>query len=85
MPQFIPEIANSRFSRKIPFQIVDHTLKYSIDLKIGIFPCERDFYFFEFIRLGNYSSNLISLEIIRLGEFRAIYSIAIIRLGMMSH
>ena len=27
MPQFIPEIANSRFSRKIPFQIVDHTLK----------------------------------------------------------
>ena len=27
MPQFIQEIANSRFSRKIPFQIVDHTLK----------------------------------------------------------
>ena len=38
---------------------------YSIDHKIAIFPCERDFYFFEIIRLENYSSNLISLEIMR--------------------
>ena len=30
MPQFIREIANSRFPRKTQFQIVDHTLKYRI-------------------------------------------------------
>ena len=47
---------------------------YSIYHKIGIFPCERDFYFFEIIRLRNYSSNFISLEIIPLGKFRAMHS-----------
>ena len=29
MPQFIREIANSRFPRKTQFQIVDHTLNLS--------------------------------------------------------
>ena len=40
---------SQKFSRLFRYILEDEISTYSIDLKIVIFPCERDFYFFEII------------------------------------